>query len=128
MCDADIFDSLNMRIGKNLRSARENAGLSGSDLADLLDCSSRDIAAYEAGRARLSALDLYRLSKHLSVRISCLFAETGPAVSPDADPRSGEENPFDELSVALHRNTAFRDLIEAMKMRKNSLTQSNRAA
>lgn len=128
MCDTEIFDTLNMRIGRNLRSAREAARLSVSDLADFLDCSSRDIAAYEAGQARLSAIDLYRLSKRLSVRLSCLFAEPGQETSRETESGPGQENPFDELSVALHQNTTFHDLIEAMKLRKTMLTKHDRAA
>ena len=114
MHNAELSDLINTKIGHNVRAAREAARLSVSELADFLACASSDIVAFEAGKARISAVKLHRLSKCLGVSLSGLFAGTGGNAHPSRPRASSEKDPSGELSVALRWNTTFNVLIEAM--------------
>jgi transcriptional regulator with XRE-family HTH domain len=59
-------------IGKRLKIAREQAGLSQSQVAKMLNLHRPTISEMEAGRRKLSAEELAQLSKIYDVRITWL--------------------------------------------------------
>lgn len=60
-------------LGRKLRSAREAAGLSVTELAERSGVSRRHVTEAEAGRANLSVGKLFDLSEALGVRLTRLF-------------------------------------------------------
>lgn len=62
-------------LGKRLREARENAGLSQLELAHLLGRDQRAISDYESGKRKLAAADLPHFAQVLHVPIFFFFEE-----------------------------------------------------
>lgn len=60
-------------VGRRIRGKRRAMGLSEAELAKALGISSDQIAAYEAGAARVPAEHLVRLCEHFNVTISYFF-------------------------------------------------------
>ena len=62
-------------VGKNLRTYRQLAKLSQSDLGDSLGVTFQQIQKYENASNRISASRLWRLSKILHIPIQDFFGE-----------------------------------------------------
>jgi transcriptional regulator with XRE-family HTH domain len=79
---ADV-DSVRATIAARLRAAREQAGLSQGQVANLLDLQRPSISEIEAGRRRVSADEITRFADIYNVSVSWLVEEQ-PEVSDPA--------------------------------------------
>ena len=70
-----IQQSIDVRIGSVVRTAREQKRYSVAALADRADIPRDTLLAIELGTARASAADLFRLSKALCVELRSFFGE-----------------------------------------------------
>lgn len=61
---------LSVLIGKRIKSARKKAGLTQSELAEILDCSNRYISQIELGQANLSLSKVIDISEALNESVS----------------------------------------------------------
>jgi transcriptional regulator with XRE-family HTH domain len=57
----DIYD---IRIGINLKNIRESKNLTQTEIAYVLKVTPQQIAKYESGKNRISASNLYKLSRY----------------------------------------------------------------
>ena len=64
---------INRRIGRRLRQRRRLLGMTQSDVAAQCGVGFQQVQKYEAGQTGLSAVQLVRLSKVLSVPVSYFF-------------------------------------------------------
>jgi transcriptional regulator with XRE-family HTH domain len=115
MDKASYYQSLDERVGDNLRLARRAANLSIDELAHQLDCSREQVVAYEAGRLRISAVTLHQISKLLGIAVSQFFDQLAVHAHGSEPPRPESGDTFGELSLALRKNTTFSDLIAVMQ-------------
>lgn len=86
-------------LGERLREAREYLGLSQQEVSDLLQVSRPAVTQMEAGRRKVSTLELRKFARLYRRPYEWLVGET-------PEDRAGE----DEVSQALYRTT--RDLSE----------------
>lgn len=70
-------------VATRLRSAREHAGLSQGQVAKLLNMHRPTISEIEAGRRRITALELAEFAKLYEVSISWLSGEDDDGLSSD---------------------------------------------
>jgi transcriptional regulator with XRE-family HTH domain len=70
-------------LGKRLRLAREQAGLSQGQVASLLDMHRPTISEIEAGRRKVSSDELKRFAKLFDVDLRWLAGESGGLANPD---------------------------------------------
>lgn len=70
-------------VGGRLREARETLGLTQSDVAQALGIPRTSVLAMEAGRRRVSGLELRRLARIYRRPIEWLLGEMTPEVSAD---------------------------------------------
>lgn len=68
-------DVTRKEIGRNIRLARINSGLSQRTLADVLGVTRPNVSEIEAGRRDISAVWLWRLANLFSVEIAALLPE-----------------------------------------------------
>lgn len=66
------YDSI---IGKNMKKLRQDNGYTLQEIGNLLGVSLQQISKYEVGRDRLSATNLYKLSKYFNVDMRLFFNE-----------------------------------------------------
>jgi len=59
----------NIQIGKKLKAARESAGLTQSEIANLLELDKRTICSYEKGRARIPAIAFFKIAEYLNMSV-----------------------------------------------------------
>ena len=78
-----------MSIGKQLKSARLQAGLSQRDLAEKVGISAQVISKYERGLDTPGSAVLIRLAKAFGVRVEYFFRPS--EIKPYSDPNSVEE-------------------------------------
>lgn len=72
-----MTDTLYREIGRRIRRARENLGISQEDLARRLDYSSpATISHFEAGERRISIVDLQRIAAILGLPTAYFFGGT----------------------------------------------------
>jgi len=64
---------VDIHVGKRLKAFRVRESLSSADLASVLSVTPRLIEVFEAGRKRLSASQLFILSRHLDVPVAAFF-------------------------------------------------------
>lgn len=74
--DADV------RIGGRVRTAREAARMTQSDLARILGVSFQQVQKYERGRNRLCVSRLQVIANHLGLTVADLYDEPAPAFVP----------------------------------------------
>ncbi|MBL1146532.1 MAG: helix-turn-helix transcriptional regulator [Pseudomonadota bacterium] len=66
-------DEIDTHIGKNIRKFRQLAELTQRHLAAELDMTYQQVQKYEAGRSRIAAVNLYKLSRMFGVTVDCFF-------------------------------------------------------
>jgi transcriptional regulator with XRE-family HTH domain len=76
----DINDQV---VGERLREARETLGLTQADVAGALGIPRTSVLAIEAGRRKVSGLELRRLARVYRRSIEWLLGEETPAVEAD---------------------------------------------
>jgi len=74
-----------LQIAGRIRIARENAGLSQGQAAKLLGVARPTITECEAGRRKVTAVELTAMAKTYGVGVAWLAGEVGDAASPDED-------------------------------------------
>lgn len=100
----------NQRIGRLLRSVRIAYGVKAEQMAQQLSMSVENYRHYEAGRNRLSALDLPRFAEALGVSTQALTDRlqiTGVAAAPD--PAPGTTHAMTELYEFFRSNPDLTD-------------------
>ncbi len=70
-----MTDSIDIRVGKNLRKYRKLAGLTQQELGDQLGITQQQIVKYETGQNAIVASRLYRIAEVLDIPIGALFAD-----------------------------------------------------
>ena len=83
-------------VGKKLRLARLAAGVSQTQLAEVLDVTFQQVQKYEKGTNRLSSSKLFACSRYLNVDIGYFFNDIDEA--PASTMEEGESNSAQELS------------------------------
>lgn len=76
-----LDDLINKQIGENLRSLRKIRGLSQTDLGSLLNVSYQQIQKYEKGTNRLSASNIFNLSKYLEFPLGSFFGKNDEIIT-----------------------------------------------
>jgi DNA-binding XRE family transcriptional regulator len=73
---AHIEDSVeaHQQLGVQLRAAREQCGVTQTEIGRLLGVTYQQIQKYETGRNRITAIDLYRLATALQIDLTWFFA------------------------------------------------------
>jgi transcriptional regulator with XRE-family HTH domain len=72
-----MANQLDKRVGARIRLLRQRAGLSARELALRLTFGVAQLTAFEAGDVRISASNLFRLTRTLGVKVSDIFAFEG---------------------------------------------------
>ena len=67
------LDAINVHVGAKLRAARETRNESETAAADAIGVSVKQYAAIERGEERLTAEQMYRLSKRLGTSVNHFF-------------------------------------------------------
>jgi len=67
--------SVDLKIGQRIRSARIGAAMTQSDLGEALGCSSQQIHKYERGSNRVSAGTLFLIAQALGQRVDWFFID-----------------------------------------------------
>lgn len=82
--DKSIYSDDHRRLCRRLRELREAAGLSQTELADLLGVSQSFVTKYERGDRRLDLFQLRSVTTALGVKVSALAQEfdTAPTTDP----------------------------------------------
>ena len=65
--------NLDKIVGQNIKQFRKERSITQMDLGELMKISYQQVQKYENGRNRISAVNLYRISKYLNVPIDCFF-------------------------------------------------------
>ncbi|WP_437665619.1 helix-turn-helix domain-containing protein [Sorangium sp. So ce1182] len=73
------------QIANRIRAARENAGLSQGQAAKQLDVARPTISECEAGRRRVTAVELTAMAKLYGVSVAWLACEHDETADPDHD-------------------------------------------
>jgi len=60
-------------VGRKIRHFRKIAQLSQRALADELNMTPQQVQKYEAGRSRIAAVNLYKLSCMFDITLDCFF-------------------------------------------------------
>ena len=81
--DADIDEIDDELVGDRLREARETLGLTQADVAGALGIPRTSVIAMEAGRRKVSGLELRRLARVYRRSIEWLLGEDTPAIDAD---------------------------------------------
>ena len=76
-----IVNSIDEHVGHRLRSLRESRHMSVVRLAKIVGASSIQIERYEAGTARVSAVDLLRIAGALDQTVAFFFQDARAAVA-----------------------------------------------
>jgi transcriptional regulator with XRE-family HTH domain len=66
---------IDIRVGRNLRRARQHRGYTQDELARRIGVRSQQVQKYESGENRITAGRLWQASHHLRVPITDLFDE-----------------------------------------------------
>lgn len=77
----ETFTSTDKAIGQTIRSLRENAGLSQSDLGKLINVTYQQVQKYEKGTNRISLHSLMSIAKVFDIPLAAIIAEPGPKAS-----------------------------------------------
>lgn len=80
---ADIDEIDDELVGDRLREARETLGLTQADVAGALGIPRTSVIAMEAGRRKVSGLELRRLARVYRRSIEWLLGEDTPAIAAD---------------------------------------------
>ncbi|MBB4659626.1 helix-turn-helix domain-containing protein [Parvularcula dongshanensis] len=88
-CPATPPHEVDLRVGQNLRSARNMRGLTQKALGEAVGLTLQQIQKYENGSNRINVSRLHQFSEVLKVPVSHFFS--GPAA--DLSPRSAEPAP-----------------------------------
>lgn len=67
--------SINEKIGRNIRKAREKAGLTLQQVGDHFDYTAQAVETWESGKRAVSAEKLVKLAQLLKVQTSSLLGE-----------------------------------------------------
>jgi transcriptional regulator with XRE-family HTH domain len=78
-------DKKQQQISTRIRTARENAGLSQGQAAKLLDVARPTVSEIEAGRRKVSAIELAQMAKLYGVGLAWLACEREDTEDPDRD-------------------------------------------
>ena len=70
-------NKIDQRVGARICLLRQRAGLSAGELAQRLAFDVPQLAAFEAGEVRISASNLFRVTRALGVKVSEIFAFEG---------------------------------------------------
>lgn len=73
-------------VGRNVRRARDAAGLSQEKLAEAADLSQQYLSSLETGRRNPTVLTLYFLAEQLNVRVTDLVAPDPEALAEPSSP------------------------------------------
>ena len=65
---------ISAKVGANIRNARNEKGLSQLDLAERVNASQPQIAAYEQGEKDIPLSRLFEIAEHLGVTVADLFS------------------------------------------------------
>jgi transcriptional regulator with XRE-family HTH domain len=76
--------TIDARLGKQIRAMREQQNVPMPKIAAALNVSLVELSDFEAGRRRISASDLYLLTRVLGVEVSDVYAVLR-ACDPDTD-------------------------------------------
>ncbi len=68
---------IDRRVGARIRLLRQRAGLSAWELAQRLAVDIPQLTAFESGELRISASNLFRVTRALGVKVSEIFAFEG---------------------------------------------------
>lgn len=105
-------------LGRRIRDAREQRGLSQEEFADLISRDQRAVSQYETGKRRIAVTDLPTFAQALGMPITYFFQD-------DLEP--------DDLDLALLREfhrlpniEAKHDAIELVRVLSNSLERETR--
>ena len=80
--------SVDQQIGQRIRTARQDAAMTQSDLGRELGCSSQQVHKYERGSNRVSAGTLFVIAQLLGQRVDWFFIDA------DAQHELQAQNPF----------------------------------
>ena len=84
LADRSNIDEIDHRlVGERLREARETLGLTQADVAGALGIPRTSVHSMEAGRRKVSGLELRRLARIYRRSIEWLLGEEQPSVSAD---------------------------------------------
>ena len=75
------FTPTDKAIGQKIRSLRDNAGLSQSDLGKLINVTYQQVQKYEKGTNRISLHSLISIAKVLEIPLTTIRAEASPKAS-----------------------------------------------
>jgi transcriptional regulator with XRE-family HTH domain len=105
--------AVDVHVGQKIRDARRLAGLSQTELAELIGVTFQQLQKYENAYNRVSCSRLFAISRALDVPVQAFFA--GAEISGASAPEEGNpppDNPLDlvfvysQFSPALRRNVA----------------------
>lgn len=99
----------NERIGRRIKQAREDAGLTQAQLAQTMSLDRSVLAKIETGSRNVSALELSTFAEHLGLRIEWFLGDAPPSVLSRRDTRDvGTPSPaVDKLTERLAREVEF---------------------
>ena len=69
------LDPLGQHIGLRLRKIRTRRHMSLSSVGEFIEVSAQQIARYESGQHRISAVSLYRLARAMDIPLSWFFSK-----------------------------------------------------
>lgn len=118
-------------LGNNISAARRAAGLSTAELARSIGLSDQELCAIEHGSRRVSAKEVYRISKRLNVDIY-LFFDTNNQLNTygDCSGTAKSQTQDDVLKILknLRLNRTLEDLRELSNSAADQSSGANKAA
>lgn len=110
--DLDVF------LGQRIRLALERAGIARAAISEMLTLPIQDLRAMEAGKKRISAKTLYKISKLTGLEISWFF-DTNISGKSLFDcttfANTQSEDDFPKILQNLRLNKTLADLCEAVR-------------
>ena len=100
-----IANDIDRQIGLRLKKLRQQAGISAATLAEAIGSTQQQISRYENAQNKISASQLYLLSRSLSVPLAWFFldsevtTETTLLVSENSPPHYNRNSTADETAT-----------------------------
>ena len=104
-------------IGRRLKLAREQAGISRRDLARRVGTTAERLAGYERGTHRLTARRLFEIASILEKRVSYFFDDMPEEVGEARRVAPGNDAPADRLRETMALIAAFYRIPDAAMRR-----------
>ena len=104
-----IVNSIDEHVGRRLRLLRQSRQMSVEHLAKIVGASSAQVEKYEAGTARVSAVDLLRIAGALDQTVSFFFQDARAAVAAPRQSPALEPLLSEDATELLHAFAKVRD-------------------